>query len=159
MRRHFHITLLLATATLLAACTDAETGAPTETVTVTESPRTSVTSSTPTPTPAQPPPATSKTPTPTSLSPTNPPTECTPEALARDVDPSLDTILYCDGQWLRGGQSQTDWVMYAFWDNGRWVEYGAHGRSEITEYPCFNLDQARSDGVPEEILGIMAECD
>ncbi|MGP6173868.1 hypothetical protein [Corynebacterium sp. A21] len=145
MRHPFRTILLLATATLLTACTGAGTGTPTETVTVTEGPGTSAATSTPT--------------TPTTSSPTDPFIECTPEALARDIDPGLDTVLYCDGQWLRGGRWQTDWVIYAFWNNGRWVEYEAHGSSEVTEYPCFDLDRARADGAPEEILGMMAECD
>lgn len=85
--------------------------------------------------------------------------ECTAEALARDVDPELDTVLHCDGQRLHGGKGQTDWVVFAHWENGRWAGYEKHGTSPLSGYPCFHLPQAWADGAPAEILGDMLPCE
>ncbi|QGU06516.1 hypothetical protein COCCU_02810 [Corynebacterium occultum] len=149
MKRFLPTITILATATLIAACTgNAEPDA--VTVTVTAAPE----SSTPQTTQV----TITQTQSSTTSSSTEPPTECTPEALSRDVDPGLDTVLYCDGQWLRGGRWQTDWVVYAYWESGRWNQYSSHGTSEVTGYPCYDLERARNDGAPEEILGMMAAC-
>lgn len=83
--------------------------------------------------------------------------ECEASALARDIDSNLDVVTHCDGQWLRGGRYQTDWVIYAHWDGDQWNEYAPHGQS-FTGFPCYHLDQARADGVSEEIVTEMLEC-
>lgn len=83
--------------------------------------------------------------------------ECEASALARDIDSNLDVVTHCDGQWLRGGRYQTEWVIYAYWEDDRWNEYASHGQS-FTGFPCHHLDRARTDGVPEEIVTEMLEC-
>lgn len=83
--------------------------------------------------------------------------ECDATALARDISSNLDVVTHCDGQWLRGGRYQTDWIIYAYWEDGRWNEYASHGQS-FTGFPCYHLDQARADGVSEEIVTEMLEC-
>lgn len=160
MKRHAPPVLTTTLLTLgLAACgnttpadeagdTEASETMP-ETVTVTD---------TATDTTTPPPTTTSRTTSPTSTG-TPGSGECSPEALARDIAPALDTVMYCDGQWLRGGKWQTDWVVYARWDNGRWVEYEEHGTSSATGFPCFHLDRARADGAPEEIVSEMLACE
>lgn len=83
--------------------------------------------------------------------------ECDAAALARDINSNLDVVTHCDGQWLRGGRYQTDWVIYAYWEDGQWNEYASHGQS-FTGFPCYHLDRARTDGVSEEIVVEMLEC-
>lgn len=170
MKRLIPTLTLPGAAVLLAACATtvdpgADTGADpvTATVTVTAAPETTTRPQTPpdsasaTTTPVQVSP-TLEDPPESSSSPTQPPAECTADALARDIDPALDSVLYCDGQWLRGGKWQTDWVVYAHWEGGRWHPYDPHGTTEMTGYPCHDLAQARADGAPAEILDMMTPC-
>lgn len=85
--------------------------------------------------------------------------DCSPATFARDVNPEFDVTLYCDGQWARTGKDRTDWIAYAYWDNGQWVQYPSDGTTTTgMSQPCYNLSSARANGAPEELLNVMPAC-
>ena len=67
-------------------------------------------------------------------------------------------VMYCDGEWARAGQAFTDHLIVYRALEGRWEHYEPHGRSPVTEYPCFDESTLIADGVPAELRGTMSVC-
>lgn len=68
-------------------------------------------------------------------------------------------VLFCDGQWVRAGQAQTDWVQLYRYVDDRWEEHTHDGRSELTGYTCYEESRLRANGAPEELLGQALLCE
>ncbi|MEJ4099258.1 LppP/LprE family lipoprotein [Corynebacterium mastitidis] len=67
-------------------------------------------------------------------------------------------LLYCDGDWMRVGEKQTDDLVVYQWVNGDWQEYEPHGKT-ATGFDCFNSADMRQDGVPTVLRTDIATCD
>ncbi|AZA10811.1 hypothetical protein [Corynebacterium gerontici] len=63
----------------------------------------------------------------------------------------------CLDGWMYGGIPQTDAVSIYQWDGQKWQWYKPHGET-FTGFDCYNLDQMRADGAPEEIVQQVSEC-
>ena len=82
--------------------------------------------------------------------------DCGAEAFRGDF--SEPVVMYCDGEWARAGQAFTDHLIVYRAEDGRWVHYEPHGRSAVTEYPCFDEAALLADGVPAELRGTLSVC-
>ena len=67
-------------------------------------------------------------------------------------------VLFCDGQWARAGQKQTDHVLLFRHTGDLWQEYGTHGEMEGSGYGCYDEARLRADGAPEELVGQALLC-
>lgn len=55
---------------------------------------------------------------------------CDASVIARDIRvPEMNTVMYCDGQWARVRQVQTDWWLVARWDGHHWFSPAYDGQS------------------------------
>lgn len=82
--------------------------------------------------------------------------DCDAEAFRGDFTEPV--VMYCDGEWARAGQAFTDHLIVYRAEDGRWVHYEPHGRSAVTEYPCFDEAALLADGVPAELRGTLSVC-
>lgn len=67
-------------------------------------------------------------------------------------------VMFCDGAWARAGQAQTDNVLLFRYREGQWLTHPHDGRSEITEYVCYDEDRLRAADAPEELISQVSIC-
>lgn len=129
---------LLAAALLTGACATESEPPPVEitTVVVTET--------------ATPPTTTETTPAPGPVQ-----ADCSADAFRTDFTEPV--VMFCDGQWARAGQAQTDHLIVYRAVDGRWRAYEPHGTTS-TDYPCFDEATATADGVPAGLLQQLSLC-
>lgn len=165
--RHLVLLLTVGAALILSACADgtgADDGTESATTTTTTTPTTTPTP----PPPVSPAPTTTATATSTATSTpiaTATTTTATTVPTADDCDPSEfrseftdPVVLFCDGSWARAGQAQTDHVMLFRSRDGQWQAHPHDGRSEITEYICYDEDKLRDADAPEELISQVLLC-
>lgn len=158
--RPLTVLLTLGTALFLGACAadgDSAAGTVTETMTVTPGAPTPTTT-TPAPTP--------DTGSPTLATTTTQVTPPTTPDRSGDCEPAffLDeftspVVLFCDGAWARAGQDQTDHVLVFHYRDGRWLSHPHDGRDVVTQYPCYDEENLRAAGAPEELIGQVSLCE
>ncbi len=71
----------------------------------------------------------------------------------------VDTVMFCDEGWARGGQAQTDYVRNFQWNNGGWDVYPAAGESLNTGYPCYDTETMARAGAPRVMLMEVLDCE
>lgn len=68
-------------------------------------------------------------------------------------------VLFCDGAWARAGQAQTDHVLVFRHRDGRWLTHPHDGRDAFTQYSCYDEENLRTAGAPEELIGQVSLCE
>ncbi len=104
---------------------------------------------------------TTATQTPTTQIPTTSPRpedRCDPAVLQQGDGDFVDTVLYCDGTWARGGLAQSDYVGIFTWADGRWNRHTPDGESPETGYDCYDEDRLIASGAPQPILDTALLC-
>lgn len=71
----------------------------------------------------------------------------------------VDTVMFCEEGWARGGQAQTDYVRNFQWNNGRWDVYPAAGESVTTGYLCYDTETMARAGAPRVMLMEVLDCE
>ncbi|MCS5480066.1 hypothetical protein NYP18_10410 [Corynebacterium sp. YIM 101645] len=159
--RPLTVLLTLGAALFLSACTDdgdSAAGTVTETMTVTPGatmPTTTATT-TGTPDPGTPTLATTTTQV---TPPTTPdrPGSCEPDFFLDEF--TSPVVMFCDGAWARAGQAQTDHVLVFHYRDGRWLSHPHDGRDVFTQYPCYDEENLRATGAPEELISQVSLCE
>lgn len=89
---------------------------------------------------------------------------CAPKMFA----PSGDTpesgigsvvVKYCDGQWAYWGTYGVGGLVVSKWNGSEWNVYQRFSESMSDEEACAQVDKARSDGMPEELVSQLWTCD
>lgn len=96
------------------------------------------------------------TPVPATTTPLASAPDCEADAFRGDF--SEPVVMFCDGEWARAGQAFTDHLIVYRATEGNWVHYEPHGRSAVTDYPCFDEDTLVADGVPDELRASLSLC-
>lgn len=154
--RHLVSLLAIGTTAFLGACAEDSGGADvtTATITTTAATETTVTvTASPTPTTTTTATQTTQTTQTTSL-----PTAGDCEGSGFQNDFTDPVVMFCDGAWARAGQAQTDHVLLFRFREGQWREHPHDGRSEITEYICYDEDRLRAVDAPEELISQVSIC-
>lgn len=79
---------------------------------------------------------------------------CDISIIARDIAvPQMNRVLYCDGQWARVNQGQTDWLITVRWDGQRWFSPAYDGESWAgMNSGCYTHEHMdRLGGAPEGV--------
>lgn len=150
--RHLVSLLAIGTTVFLSACAEDSGGvdvttAPITTTAATETTVTVTASPTPTQTSAI-----------TTTQTTSLPTVGDCEASEFQNDFTDPVVMFCDGAWARAGQAQTDHVLLFRFGEGQWRTHPHDGRSEITEYICYDEDRLRAADAPEELISQVSIC-
>ena len=92
--------------------------------------------------------------------PGQPPEPCSIDALHRTVGTGdLDTLIWCDGLWMRAGQWQTDNVRNFYLGGYLWRDFPADGTSEATGYPCYTQGRLDRENVPAGLRAYLMVCE
>lgn len=89
-----------------------------------------------------------------------PPEPCSIDALHRTAGTGdLDTLIWCDGLWMRAGQWQTDNVRNFYLGGYLWRDFLADGTSEATGYPCYTQGRLDRVDVPAGLRAYLMVCE
>jgi hypothetical protein len=89
-----------------------------------------------------------------------PPEPCSIDALHRTGGTGdLDTLIWCDGLWMRAGQGQTDNVRSFNLGGHLWRDFPADGASEATGYPCYTQGRLDREDVPAGLRAYLMVCE
>lgn len=89
-----------------------------------------------------------------------PPEPCSIDALHRTAGTGdLDTLIWCDGLWMRAGQWQTDNVRNFYLGGYLWRDFPADGTSEATGYPCYTQGRLDREDVPAGLRAYLMVCE
>lgn len=70
----------------------------------------------------------------------------------------VDTVMFCDQGWARGGKFQTDYVRNFQWNNNSWEIVPAAGESINSGYPCYDTQAMSRAGAPDLMLMEVLDC-
>ncbi|WP_315151052.1 hypothetical protein [Corynebacterium variabile] len=85
---------------------------------------------------------------------------CSIDALHRTAGTGdLDTLIWCDGLWMRAGQWQTDNVRNFYLGGYLWRGFPADGTSEATGYPCYTQGRLDREDVPAGLRAYLMVCE
>lgn len=148
----------------VASCTDdgedAEPTSASSTTTSTAEPTVTVTADPPTVTVTPGGPSPDPDPAPGPEDPPYAPGECSIESLHRTGGTQdLDTLIYCDGLWMRAGQWRTDNVRNFYLGGYLWRDFAADGTSEATGYPCYSQNRLDREDVSDGLRAYLLVCE
>lgn len=135
------------------------------TVTASAGPATTERATSPAVTPTADPPTVTVTPSdpPPDPDPEDPPYvpgDCSIDSLHRSAGTEdLDTLIWCDGLWMRAGQWRTDHVRNFYLGGYLWREFVADGTSDATGYPCYSQGRLDRENVPAGLQEYLMVCE
>lgn len=84
---------------------------------------------------------------------------CSPEDFLEDAPFTEPVVLFCDGEWARAGQAQTDHVLIFSFTQDTWQTHPSDGESLLTGYQCYEEGILRASEAPEELIDQVLICD
>lgn len=84
---------------------------------------------------------------------------CSPADFLEETPFTDPVVLFCDGQWARAGQAQTDHVLIFRFIQDTWQTHRSDGESPLTGYQCYEEEILRAAQAPEELIDQVLICD
>ncbi len=82
---------------------------------------------------------------------------CAPATFQQAGHDFVDTVLFCEDGWARGGLEQSDHVRNFQWREDSWHEVEATGES-FTGFPCYDTEAMAEAGAPHVLLLDVLDC-